>query len=99
MILKITPCYFDGTININDIDLKNISLDEKSHDSAKPLRIILNKADGYAKKSDKTNIYCYFILKTLKEHLRELNIFFIKKKYFVSHKYLKAKLIRVMVFL
>ena len=56
LIIKITPYYFDGTININDLDLKNISLDEKSHDSAKPLRIILNKVDGYARKSDKTNI-------------------------------------------
>ena len=56
MILKITPFYFEVTININDLDLKTISLDEKSHDSAKPLRIILNKVDGYARKSDKTNI-------------------------------------------
>ena len=36
LMLKITPYYFDGTININDLDLKNISLDEKPHDSAKP---------------------------------------------------------------
>ena len=66
MILKITPYYFDGIINIDDLDLNNISLDEKSHEiydvtyktphSAKPLQIIFNKVDGYARKSDKTNI-------------------------------------------
>ena len=32
MILKITPYYFDGIININGLDLNNIWLDEKSHE-------------------------------------------------------------------
>ena len=66
-IKNCTLYYFDDIININELDLDNIFLDEKSHrniliyeisyvnlDDAKTFSIIFNKVDGYIRKYDKT---------------------------------------------
>ena len=55
--------YFDDIINIHDLDLDNISLDEKSYENfliydvtyktpygAKPLRIIFDEVNGHIRK-------------------------------------------------
>ena len=65
--------YFDDIININDFDLDNILIDEKSYENilicdvvckisygAKPLRIVFGKADGYIRKYDKTRYLAFF---------------------------------------
>ena len=65
--------YFDDLININDLDLDNILLNEKSYEKAliydvayrtpydeKPLRIIFDKVDGYIRKYDSTKYLASF---------------------------------------
>ena len=62
-----TYYYFDDILNIHDLDLDNISLDEKSYEnfliydvayktpySAKPLRIIFDEVNGHIRKYDST---------------------------------------------
>ena len=48
--------YFDHIININDIDLDNILLDEKTYADigSKPLHTIFDKEDWYIRKYDRT---------------------------------------------
>ena len=72
--IKQFTCYhFDDTVNINDIDLNNILIDEKSYENiliydvsyktlynVKPLRIIFNKVDEYIKKMTKLNKFVLF---------------------------------------
>ena len=72
-IKKFTCYHFDDTVNINDIDLNNILIDEKSYENiliydvsyktlynVKPLRIIFNKVDEYIKKMTKLNKFVLF---------------------------------------
>ena len=65
--------YFDDIINVNDLDLDNISFDEKSNENiliyhatnktpyhVKPLRIIFDKLEGYIGKYGKTKYQAIF---------------------------------------
>ena len=64
-----TYCYFDDIIKLEDFDIDNILIDEKSHKNiliydisyktligSKPLRIRFNKIDGFIGISDGTSI-------------------------------------------
>ena len=66
-IKNCTCYYFDNIVNINDLNLANILLEEKSYRnlliydvryktsySAKPLCIISDKVGGYVRKYDRT---------------------------------------------
>ena len=66
-IKNCTCCYFDDIVNINDLNLNNILLDEKSCKNillygftcksiyrGKPLLLIFNKIEGYIRKNDST---------------------------------------------
>ena len=65
--------YFDGIIKIEDFDFDNILLDEKSHENsliydvsyknligAKPVRIMLDKVNGFIRDYDGTKCLVLF---------------------------------------
>ena len=65
--------YFDDIMNVNDLNLDNISLGKKSNENIliyhaanktphgdKPLRIIFDKVDGYIRKHVKTKYQALF---------------------------------------
>ena len=66
-------CYFDDIIDVNDIDLHNILINEKSYEiflihvvayktpyGSKPLRIIFDNVDEYIRKYDSTKYVALF---------------------------------------
>ena len=87
----ITCDYFDHIININDLNLYNISLDEKAYEiillydveykyGVRPLRIIFNKVDGYFRKMIELKFQDYFILmRNMRTFLIELDIISVKQ--------------------
>ena len=72
--IKICTCYyFDGIISINDIDLANTLVNERSYGKiliyivaykipygSKDLHVIFNKVEGYIRKYDKTRYLALF---------------------------------------
>ena len=82
-----TCYYFDGIININDLDLDTVLLDEKSFENiliydvaykvsydAKSLRIIFDKVDTCIRKYDRTNCLLLFHAENMREYLMELDV-------------------------
>ena len=86
-IKSCTCYYFDGIINIEDFNLDNILIDEKSYGNilvydisyksiidSKPLRIKFNKIDRFIRVYDELDVQYYLEVKNMITFTTELDI-------------------------